>query len=97
MANFTDNAATKINQKSEGSGLNNYVKDLFDESISWNDVRWLQSLTKLPVILKGILTAEDAIIAADMGVEGIMVSNHGARQVDGVPATVKTIGGKIIC
>lgn len=88
MANFTDEKATKINDKSEGSSFTNYVSNLFDSSLNWEDIRWLQGITKLPIILKGVLTAEDAIIGADMGVAGIMVSNHGARQLDGVPATV---------
>lgn len=88
MANFTGLKATKINEASEGSGLNNYVDGLFDASLQWKDVEWLKSITKLPIILKGILTAEDALIAANLGVAGILVSNHGARQIDGVPATV---------
>jgi (S)-2-hydroxy-acid oxidase len=46
------------------------------------------SITQLPLILKGILTADDATIAADLGVAAILVSNHGARQVDCTPATV---------
>jgi len=46
--------------------------------------------TTLPIILKGILTAEDARLAVENGVDGIIVSNHGARQIDGVPATVGT-------
>lgn len=90
MANFVGDKATKINLKvTEGSGLNNYVSNLFDASLTWTDVKWLKSVTKLPIILKGILTAEDAIIGADLGVAGIMVSNHGARQVDGTPASVR--------
>jgi (S)-2-hydroxy-acid oxidase len=73
-----------------GSGLNNYVNRLFDQSLEWKDIKWLQSFTKLPIVVKGILTAEDAIIAADLGVAAILVSNHGARQIDGTPASVST-------
>jgi len=54
------------------------------------------SITQLPLILKGILTAEDATIAADLGVAAILVSNHGARQVDYTPASVSTHGAAII-
>lgn len=57
--------------------------------LSWSDVDWIVSLTNLPVILKGIVTAEDAILAADHGAKGILVSNHGGRQLDSVPATVR--------
>ncbi|KTG03907.1 hypothetical protein cypCar_00003314 [Cyprinus carpio] len=59
-----------------------------DPSISWKDVYWLQSLTRLPIIIKGILTKEDAELAIEHGVQGIIVSNHGGRQLDGVPATI---------
>lgn len=73
-----------------------------DPSISWKDVRWLQSLTRLPIIIKGILTKEDAELAVEHGVQGIIVSNHGGRQLDGGPATidclseiVETVQGRI--
>ena len=63
-------------------------KALISPSVTWDSVDWLRSLTSLPIILKGILTAEDARIALQHNVQGILVSNHGARQLDGVPATV---------
>ncbi|KAK7153960.1 hypothetical protein R3I94_007350 [Phoxinus phoxinus] len=59
-----------------------------DPSISWKDVGWLQSITRLPIIIKGILTKEDAELAVEHGVQGIIVSNHGGRQLDGGPATI---------
>lgn len=59
-----------------------------DPSINWNDITWLQSLTQLPIIIKGILTKEDAELAVRHGVQGIIVSNHGGRQLDGVLPTV---------
>jgi isopentenyl diphosphate isomerase/L-lactate dehydrogenase-like FMN-dependent dehydrogenase len=52
---------------------------------------WLRSLSPLPIILKGILTAEDALLAVKHGVEGIIVSNHGGRQLDGVPASIEAL------
>ena len=61
-----------------------------DPSISWKDVYWLQSITRLPIIIKGILTKEDAELALEHGVQGIIVSNHGGRQLDGSPASVDT-------
>lgn len=72
----------------QGSGINNYVTSLFDPTLEWNDIKWLQTITKLPIILKGILRGDDAQKAADLGVAGVMVSNHGARQIDGTPASV---------
>jgi 4-hydroxymandelate oxidase len=58
---------------------------------TWRDVEWLQSLTRLPVVVKGIMSVEDAGRAADMGVGGIVVSNHGGRTVDTLPATIAVL------
>uniref|UniRef100_U5ETN3 (S)-2-hydroxy-acid oxidase n=1 Tax=Corethrella appendiculata TaxID=1370023 RepID=U5ETN3_9DIPT len=73
------------------SGINTYVASQFDASLTWKDVKWLLSFTKLPVIVKGILTKEDAVIAVNLGVKGIIVSNHGARQIDSVPASIEAL------
>ncbi|NXX56612.1 HAOX2 oxidase, partial [Scopus umbretta] len=62
-----------------------------DPSLTWNDIYWLQSLTHLPIIIKGILTKEDAELAVRHGVQGIIVSNHGGRQLDGGPATIDAL------
>lgn len=90
LANFEGIKATGVKSET-GSGINEYVEQLFDPSLTWDDVIWLKSITQLPVILKGILTADDAIIAADLGVAAILVSNHGARQVDGTPASIEAL------
>ena len=55
---------------------------------TWKDIDWLRSLTSLPVLVKGIMTAEDAERAVASGVAGIVVSNHGGRTLDTVPATI---------
>ncbi|KYO18437.1 hydroxyacid oxidase 2 isoform A [Alligator mississippiensis] len=65
--------------------------NFIDPSINWNDIYWLKSLTRLPIIVKGILTREDADLAARHGVQGIIVSNHGGRQLDGGPATIDAL------
>lgn len=57
----------------------------------WKDLEWLRSLTGLPVILKGVIDPEDAVIAADEGVSGIVVSNHGGRTLDTVPAAIEVL------
>jgi 4-hydroxymandelate oxidase len=62
--------------------------DLLDAKLTWKDVDWLKSQTRLPVILKGILDPEDAARAVDLGVAGVIVSNHGGRVLDTVPATI---------
>src|SRR5262249_53866510 len=60
-------------------------------SVTWADVDSLVSTAGLPVVLKGILTAEDALLACEHDVAGIVVSNHGGRQLDGVPATIEVL------
>jgi isopentenyl diphosphate isomerase/L-lactate dehydrogenase-like FMN-dependent dehydrogenase len=60
-------------------------------AITWEGLDWLRSLTALPIILKGILTAEDAVLAIEHGVDGIVVSNHGGRQLDSVPASIEAL------
>ena len=69
--------------------------------LSWETVDWVRSLTSLPILLKGILTAEDALLALEHGVSGIIVSNHGGRQLDGVvtgiealPEVVEAVAGR---
>ncbi|MBG92565.1 MAG: alpha-hydroxy-acid oxidizing enzyme [Chloroflexi bacterium] len=82
--------------------LADYINSQFDPSLSWNDLEWFRSIWKGPIIIKGIQTVEDAKIAADMGIEGIALSNHGGRQLDGAPApfellesVVQSVGGDI--
>ena len=64
---------------------------MFDPTVSWKDIEWLRSITRLSLIVKGILTAEDAELACERGVDGIIVSNHGARQLDSVSATIDAL------
>ncbi|KAG0466149.1 hypothetical protein HPP92_017729 [Vanilla planifolia] len=77
--------------KTDDSGLASYVAGQIDRSLSWKDVLWLQSITSLPILVKGVLTAEDASLAIQNGAAGIIVSNHGARQLDYVPATITAL------
>ncbi|XP_039144994.1 peroxisomal (S)-2-hydroxy-acid oxidase GLO4-like isoform X2 [Dioscorea cayenensis subsp. rotundata] len=81
-----------VNVKSKGgSDLEAIATATLDDSLSWKDIEWLRSITKLPILLKGILTAEDARKAVEAGVAGIIVSNHGARQLDYVPASISAL------
>ncbi|CAI0548485.1 unnamed protein product [Linum tenue] len=73
------------------SGLASYVAGQVDRTLSWKDVKWLQTITSLPILVKGVLTAEDAKLAVQNGAAGIIVSNHGARQLDYVPATITAL------
>ncbi len=60
-------------------------------SLTWESLAWLRSLTPLPIVLKGILTAEDAVLAVKHRVDGIIVSNHGGRQLDSVSASIEAL------
>ena len=73
------------------SGLAAYVTWQFDQTLTWKDIDWLCSKANVPVLLKGVLHPDDARRAADHGAAGIIVSNHGARQLDTVPATIEAL------
>ncbi|XP_037089179.1 hydroxyacid oxidase 1-like [Pollicipes pollicipes] len=73
-------------------GDDDYLQALFDPSLTWDDLSWLYSVTRLPVLVKGVMTPEDAVAAADRGASGVIVSNHGGRQLDGCIATVDALG-----
>ncbi|KAL2514299.1 Peroxisomal (S)-2-hydroxy-acid oxidase GLO3 [Forsythia ovata] len=75
----------------KGSNIEAFVSGTFDDSLCWKDIGWLKSITSLPIVIKGILTSEDAIKAVEVGVAGIVVSNHGARQLDYSPATITVL------
>lgn len=60
-------------------------------SLTWLDIAWLRSITQMPLVLKGIMTGEEAALAVEHGVNGIIVSNHGGRQVDGTLATIEVL------
>jgi 4-hydroxymandelate oxidase len=62
-----------------------------DETLTWRDLEWLRSICPLPLVIKGILTAEDALLAAEHGAAAVVVSNHGGRQLDSVPAALDAL------
>lgn len=68
-----------------------FGSELVTGSPTWKDLAWLQSHTSLPVIVKGILDAHDAVIALDQGVAGLIVSNHGGRTLDGLPPAIEAL------
>ncbi len=70
---------------------NEIYNALFDAKLTWKDVEWLRSLTRLPVLLKGVLNPEDADLAAKSGASGLIVSNHGSRNIDTLPATIEAL------
>lgn len=90
LANFRGSIFAHLNA-TERSSLTEYTNKFFDQSVTWRDVVWLKSITRLPIVLKGILTAEDAVIATHHGANAILVSNHGGRQLDGVQAAIEAL------
>lgn len=101
LKNFEGLLSTEVD-KDEGSNVEAFARETFDASLCWKDLGWLRSITNLPILIKGVLTREDAIKAVEVGVDGIIVSNHGARQLDYSPATicvleevVHAVGGKV--
>lgn len=82
---------TKFPPQERESALNDLFARFFDPTLTWKDLEWLRSLSSLPLILKGILGAEDARLAVEHGVDAIIVSNHGGRQLDGVPSALEVL------
>jgi len=62
-----------------------------DDTLTWGDLEWLSSICPLPLVVKGVLTAEDALLAAEHGAAAVVVSNHGGRQLDGVPPALHVV------
>jgi L-lactate dehydrogenase (cytochrome) len=82
--------------------LSDYVSQQFDSSLSWADLDWLRSMWDGPIVVKGIQRVEDAVTAADVGVDAVALSNHGGRQLDGAPAifplvapVADAVGGRV--
>ena len=73
------------------SSLATYVAQQWDASISWKDLGWLQSVTRLPILVKGVVRGDDAVIAMESGASGVIVSNHGGRQLDASVTTVRAL------
>jgi len=71
--------------------LMGWVAGNFDASVTWNDVEWVRSQWDGPLVIKGILDPDDARTAAASGADGIVVSNHGGRQLDGAPSSARAL------
>jgi 4-hydroxymandelate oxidase len=77
--------------ETEGSRMFAFFVERHDASLSWDDLAWLDSLTPMPLVVKGIVRGDDARRAVEAGAAGIIVSNHGGRQLDGAPATIDVL------
>jgi 4-hydroxymandelate oxidase len=100
-ANLTKLSGLDIPHPQGESGLLTYFAQQINPALTWKDLEWLQSLSPLPLVVKGILRGDDAVRAVECGVKGIVVSNHGGRQLDGaiasldaLPEIVAAVNGK---
>ena len=91
VVNMTAAGLNQLPEDTEDSGLAAYFASLIDPGLTWADLSWLRSVTRLPILVKGIVRADDARRAVDSGADGIVVSNHGGRQLDTSPATVTAL------
>jgi L-lactate dehydrogenase (cytochrome) len=73
------------------TSLSAWTAEQFDPSLSWEDLQWIRKLWKGKIVLKGILDPEDARIAVGTGCDAIIVSNHGGRQLDGAPSSIRAL------
>jgi 4-hydroxymandelate oxidase len=79
-------------ERAGASSFHEYVHSLLDGSLTWESVEWLRSITALPILIKGVLSPDDARLAAKAGASGVIVSNHGGRQLDGAIASIDALG-----
>jgi len=101
-ANLDDAELGKIPHVAGASGIAEYFARLLDDNLTWRDVEWLRSLTRLPVVVKGIDRSDDARCAIEAGVAAIICSNHGGRQLDtarpaihALPEVVEAVDGRV--
>ncbi len=87
LMNLVDTRAN-LSKDTKGSAVTSYATAQLKADISWQYIEWLRSITKMPIWIKGICHPDDAKIAVDRGMAGIVVSNHGGRQLDTSPATI---------
>ncbi|HTU79093.1 MAG TPA: lactate 2-monooxygenase [Solirubrobacteraceae bacterium] len=95
-------ALARAPEEDAGPAIGHWVYQFSNPRVTWADLKWLREQTQLPIVLKGILHPEDARRALDAGVQGLIVSNHGGRQVDGslgaldaLPAVRDTVGEQL--
>jgi len=85
------NIVSKVSNTKNLNAYKAFIDGQFDTTCTWEDIRWLRNLWKGDLIIKGILEVDDAKAAIDCGADGIIVSNHGARQLDSVSSTINKL------
>lgn len=96
------NLSHKVAEPENLAAYKAFVDSQFDPTVTWRDIRWIRQHWQGRILIKGIMEADDARAAADTGVDGVVVSNHGGRQLDGIassvsklPAVVEAVGGQL--
>ena len=90
-ANMLPAGMDHLPELASGSGLAAYFASLLDPDISFHTLEWLRSLTELPIFIKGVIRPDDAVACIRAGAAGVIVSNHGGRQLDSAPATISAL------
>jgi lactate 2-monooxygenase len=101
-AHFPGGLLKNLTSPAPRAAVQRFIATYSRPNITWDDLKFLRAQTKLPIVLKGILHADDARLAVQHGADGVIVSNHGGRQIDGeigaldaLPGVVDAVGGRI--
>lgn len=76
-------SGAESSKDNKGSGLGRLMGKYIDASLCWDDLRWIREQSSVPIVLKGVQTVEDVRMAVEYGVDGVVLSNHGGRSLDG--------------
>ena len=88
---FANVTGREVGDGSAAVNLHEYINTQFDPTMSWRDLEWLRDRWGGPIVVKGVQTVEDAVLAAEVGVDAVMLSNHGGRQLDSAPTPIELV------
>ena len=88
---FANVTGKTVGDGNDPVSLSSYINDQFDPGLSWRDIEWFRERWDGAVVIKGIQSVEDAVIAADNGIDAVALSNHGGRQLDGAPPPIELV------
>jgi L-lactate dehydrogenase (cytochrome) len=89
---LTSDPVTFATMTDTAQEIGHIIHSMFDPSVTWKDLDWIRDNWDGPIVIKGIQSVEDAVLARDAGVQGIVLSNHGGRQLDRTPTSLELIG-----